>query len=124
MSLKQRLIAEAEKPAPEQTLGFRLLMTPFEALYRKAIARRSAAFASGARPAGKLPGITISVGNLAAGGTGKSPVVTRLARHLLEKGARPVILTRGYGAALGRGDWLVLRGETLGAASRRNLALP
>ena len=38
----------------------------------------------------------ISVGNLAAGGSGKTPVVAALARLLLDMGERPAILSRGY----------------------------
>ncbi len=38
----------------------------------------------------------ISVGNIACGGTGKTPLVAALARTLLAAGARPAILTRGY----------------------------
>lgn len=38
----------------------------------------------------------ISVGNIALGGTGKTPLVAALARTLLAAGARPAILTRGY----------------------------
>jgi tetraacyldisaccharide 4'-kinase len=39
----------------------------------------------------------ISVGNLAMGGRGKTPVVALVARHLLAAGERPAILSRGYG---------------------------
>lgn len=39
----------------------------------------------------------ISVGNLSVGGTGKTPLVTLIARWLLDQGERPAILTRGYG---------------------------
>lgn len=38
----------------------------------------------------------LSVGNIACGGTGKTPLVTALARFLIGRGARPAILTRGY----------------------------
>lgn len=38
----------------------------------------------------------ISVGNLTAGGSGKTPIVEYLARLLLAHGERPAILTRGY----------------------------
>lgn len=38
----------------------------------------------------------ISVGNLRVGGTGKTPTVVCLARLLVERGERPVILSRGY----------------------------
>lgn len=39
----------------------------------------------------------IVVGNITIGGTGKTPVVIRLARFLKEKGWRPGIISRGYG---------------------------
>jgi tetraacyldisaccharide 4'-kinase len=39
----------------------------------------------------------ISVGNLAVGGRGKTPIVATIARELLAMGERPAILTRGYG---------------------------
>jgi tetraacyldisaccharide 4'-kinase len=39
----------------------------------------------------------ISVGNLAMGGRGKTPVVALVTRQLLEAGERPAILSRGYG---------------------------
>ena len=40
--------------------------------------------------------VVISVGNLTVGGTGKTPVVERLARTLQEGGRRVAILSRGY----------------------------
>ncbi len=40
--------------------------------------------------------LVISVGNLTVGGTGKTPVVEKLARSLQEAGRRVAILSRGY----------------------------
>jgi tetraacyldisaccharide 4'-kinase len=42
----------------------------------------------------------LCVGNLVAGGAGKTPVVLRLAQMLSEAGHRPHILSRGYGGNL------------------------
>ena len=45
----------------------------------------------------RAPGVlVISVGNLTVGGTGKTPVVERLARTLKDGGRRVAILSRGY----------------------------
>jgi tetraacyldisaccharide 4'-kinase len=49
----------------------------------------------------------ISVGNLVAGGAGKTPVTLWLAQRLLERGRRPAVLSRGYGRR-GKADLEVL----------------
>jgi tetraacyldisaccharide 4'-kinase len=40
---------------------------------------------------------TISVGNIAWGGTGKTPIVIEIAKFVAANGKKPAILTRGYG---------------------------
>ncbi len=58
-----------------------------------AIARRR--MRRGAPARSRLP--VICIGNVVAGGAGKTPTVIALARLLWQEGHRPVILTRGYG---------------------------
>lgn len=53
----------------------------------------------------------LSVGNLTVGGTGKTPFVAWLAGRLRELGARPAIVSRGYGGQAGRGPLVVSSGE-------------
>jgi len=48
----------------------------------------------------RLPVPVLSVGNLTVGGTGKTPVLLRLAADLRDMGRSPFVLTRGY-AGLG-----------------------
>jgi len=45
------------------------------------------------RPRAKV----VCIGNLTAGGTGKTPIAIAVARALIARGVRPVILSRGYG---------------------------
>jgi len=52
----------------------------------------------------------IVVGNLTAGGSGKTPLVARLCRLLAQAGFRPGVISRGYGRQ-GRGLRLVAAGS-------------
>lgn len=52
----------------------------------------------------------ISVGNLCAGGTGKTPVVEYLARHFLSLGKKTAVVSRGYGRNDIRHPKIVSRG--------------
>lgn len=61
----------------------------------------------------KLPCPVISIGNLTAGGTGKTPMAAFVAAGLKKMGYRPAILSRGYkGKAVKRGG-VVTDGHTL-----------
>ncbi|MFZ5787775.1 MAG: tetraacyldisaccharide 4'-kinase, partial [Acidobacteriota bacterium] len=53
-------------------------------------------FAAGIREPERAGAPVISVGNIAVGGTGKTPMVAAIARALCAAGHRPAILSRGY----------------------------
>ncbi len=82
-----------------QTRGLRgILLLPLAALFAAVAGLRRFAYRGGllrTRHAG-VP--VIIVGNITAGGTGKTPLVLWLARFLLEHGRHPGIISRGYGA--------------------------
>ena len=65
-------------------------------LFRMIVNTRSRLYESGVLPTYQLSHPVISVGNLTAGGTGKTPLVIELARQFRNLGYRPVILSRGY----------------------------
>jgi|TARA_B110000483_G_scaffold216665_1_gene268383 tetraacyldisaccharide 4'-kinase len=72
-------------------------LLPFEALYaRGALKAKIRGQISADNNVLSIP--LIVVGNISVGGTGKSPVVIRLAKELKNRGYRPGILSRGYGA--------------------------
>lgn len=66
--------------------------------YAMATVFRSLAFDYGLIKKNRVERPVISIGNLTTGGTGKTPMVEFVARHLRERGLRVAILSRGYGA--------------------------
>ncbi|MCA8925488.1 MAG: tetraacyldisaccharide 4'-kinase, partial [Planctomycetes bacterium] len=77
----------------------RALLAACAALYALVVRARNWAYARGLLRAHAAPLPVISVGNLTAGGTGKTPLVIALAQALLARGLRVAVLARGYGAA-------------------------
>ena len=68
------------------------LLSPLGALYGFSVALK--------KRAGFAPGIpVICVGNLTAGGTGKTPIAIAVADALRARGRKPYFLTRGYGGS-------------------------
>ena len=69
-----------------------LLAAPWRAVNRL----RRALYRAGILKSKRLPKPVISVGNIAAGGAGKTPAVIAIAEHLVARGKRVAVLTRGY----------------------------
>lgn len=81
-------------------LGLRTASVPYEL----AVRLRNAAYQSGCLPSYRMPVPVISIGNLTAGGTGKTPFVEYVSRFYRNLNCRVAILSRGYGGAGGRND--------------------
>lgn len=79
----------------------RLLLSPLalpELLFRGGVAVRNALYSSGLLGSARAGAPVISVGNLAVGGSGKTPAALEVVRRLLLRGRRVALLSRGYGA--------------------------
>ena len=86
-------------------------LAPLGALYCGASALRAALYRRGFLRRTRLAGPVISVGNLSVGGSGKTPVVARIAELLRDEGLPVAILSRGYRGSF-RGDALVVADGT------------
>jgi tetraacyldisaccharide 4'-kinase len=69
---------------------------PLAAGYKLVTALRGTAYRRGLLKTRRLSRPVVSVGNLTAGGTGKTPLVAYVAELLVKRGLKPSILTRGY----------------------------
>lgn len=72
-------------------------LLPAEAAFRGVAGLRNAAYDRAVLRAERAPVPVVSVGNLAVGGAGKTPVAAWVAGRLRARGRRPAIALRGYG---------------------------
>jgi tetraacyldisaccharide 4'-kinase len=73
-----------------------ILLWPLSLLYGAAVTLRRLAYRWGVLRSRHVDVPVIVVGNITVGGTGKTPLVIRLATVLREAGYRPGIISRGY----------------------------
>lgn len=76
-----------------------LALAPLGMLYGAVTRARLRLYRSGVLKGERVGAPVVSVGNLTAGGTGKTPLVEWAARALAREGMRACVLTRGYGRA-------------------------
>jgi len=92
-----------------QRFGLRAASLPYGMTMRL----RNVAYQRGWLRSERVPVPVVSVGNLTAGGTGKTPCVEYVARFYRGLDRRVAILSRGYGSAGGRNDEALVLEENL-----------
>jgi tetraacyldisaccharide 4'-kinase len=74
-------------------------MVPLSLTYGAVSGSRRFLYAHHLRQASRVSCPVVVVGNVSVGGTGKTPLVCWLVAHLVERGYKPGIVTRGYGGS-------------------------
>ena len=82
-------------------------------MYGLGVALRNYLYDKGVLDVHDLDALTISIGNITVGGTGKTPLVAYVASELAAKGEKVCILTRGYGREDETERVLVCDGESV-----------
>ena len=95
-SFRERLVRDWYRPA---LTPLTTLLLPLSWLFAAIAGGRRAVYRTGIARAALLPVPVIIVGNITAGGTGKTPLVAWLARALAAHGLHPGIVSRGHGGA-------------------------
>lgn len=101
--------------------SFQHLLVILSKIYGWVVGARSVLYAKGILKSKKLACPVISIGNIVAGGTGKTPMAIYVAELVKEMGYKPVVVSRGYGGVLesdtaivGNGDEVFLRPNQAG----------
>lgn len=118
-ALTNTLLASWRKPRPD---ALARALQPLAWLYGALAAARRAFYAGGLRTSQRAPRPLVVVGNLVAGGAGKTPTVIALATLLRRLGRTPGVVSRGYGRS-GRGTQLLDRHSDAGAAGDEPLLI-
>jgi tetraacyldisaccharide 4'-kinase len=88
-------------------LGWALLDVSWA--YRGLVALRRYLYARGVFKSYRVPVPVVVVGNVVAGGAGKTPVVIEIVRYLQAQGWQPGVVSRGYGREIARGNhWVAV----------------
>jgi len=87
--------------------GWTAWLAPLSWLFARFAARRRLKFLTGRKQSWRAPVAVIVVGNITAGGTGKTPFVIWLVDWLKGHGFSPGIVSRGHGGSQGRTPTLV-----------------
>ena len=89
------------------------MLSLLASIYGKVADARNCLYDRGVFDTFDLGARTISIGNITAGGTGKTPLVAYVAEILAERGEKVCILTRGYGRENPKQRVLVSDGKTI-----------
>jgi tetraacyldisaccharide 4'-kinase len=95
-----------------------IAFAPLGVAYGAAGSARRALYRAGVLRVERVAAPVVSVGNITAGGTGKTPLVEWLARAAAREGRRVCILTRGYGRVDAGKRVIVSDGERILAEAR------
>jgi len=101
VTLADRLVATWYSP---RITALAVLLLPLSLLFRLGVAVRRTLFRTGLLRTVRLRVPVVVVGNITAGGSGKTPLVAALALSLTRRGFRPGIVSRGHGRDAGSGD--------------------
>jgi tetraacyldisaccharide 4'-kinase len=112
--LRRRVESIARDPSPASGHFFlKTVLLAISCLYGGMMRIRSRLYESGLLPSKTLPCRVVSVGNLVAGGTGKTPMTMMVAQLLKNLGYRVVVISRGYRGNMEEEGGIVSDGRTV-----------
>ena len=94
--IEQRIVAGLDATGPPSFLSPEWFLTGISAAYGRIIELRMLLYRTKICRSKRLPCPVLSIGNIVAGGTGKTPLAIYIAGLLVKMGKRPAVVSRGY----------------------------
>lgn len=111
--LRDRIALAIGKTESAPVFSFETVLLILSFVYGGVMRVRARLYAAGILPSRRLPCRVISIGNITAGGTGKTPMTILVAQLIREMGYRVVVISRGYRGRLEATGGIVSDGETI-----------
>lgn len=111
--LRNYLESISKTDGPAALLGIETVLHVISILYGAVMAIRARLYKIGLLPSRVLPCRVVAIGNITAGGTGKTPMTICVAQAIQRLGYRVVVISRGYKGRMERTGGIVSDGRTV-----------
>ena len=112
-TLRNRIEAALQNPERSPWFSLETLLLVLSMVYGAVMRLRPRLYESGWLPSRILPCRVLSIGNITAGGTGKTPMTIFIAQRIQAMGYRVAVISRGYRGELEDKGGVVSDGETI-----------
>ncbi len=110
---RRRIEMAAKGKDPATVFSLETVLLVLSIAYGGLMGLRARLYANGVLRAKVLPCRVVSIGNLVAGGTGKTPMTIFVARKIRDMGHRVVVISRGYRGRMERTGGVVSDGRAI-----------
>ena len=111
--LQKRVEAAFKKKGADPFFSLETILRLLSVLYGGVVVIRARLYAKGLLKSHRLPCRVVSIGNIVAGGTGKTPMTVFVAGRLRDLGLRVVVVNRGYRGRMEKTGGVVSDGTTV-----------
>ena len=111
--LEKKITRISDREYDPKVFSFEQFLVVASHLYQTGSRLRLKLYRMGWLKSRRLPCFVISIGNIMAGGVGKTPMAVYIAELLMKMGKRPVVISRGYQGNLGADAGVVGDGENV-----------
>ena len=110
---RRRIESAAKGNASAPFFSIETILLVLSVVYGGLMGLRARLYESGVLSSKALPCLVVSIGNMIAGGTGKTPMTIYVAQTIRELGCRVVVISRGYRGRMERVGGIVSDGEKI-----------